>query len=419
MTLPVGPFVHGHATHPDWRMALALCAAQIDGERSRGGACAEPTVGWIYFSAHYLPDIEALLAALQERWPGVQWVGGCGVSVLAGGAHYQDEPALALMLAALPRASFKVFSGRHPLGDFPVDTLQVHADLTAPDLPALVHELGRRSGSRQMFGAVVDGRRVGSLIADGALAGGVCGVAFDERVKVLTRVAQGCQPFGPVRRITSIEHNQVLTLDHRPALDCLLEDLGIPMTQWKTVAPRLGDTMAGLLPLDARMPSPGLDARMQVRRVVGVAAARGAVAVAEDLDAWQDDAGVARSNGLAFCRLDLQEAQRDLVRVCSEIRDDLLSDDEVCRWGDRIPLVPNGEDPVTAWLHARIAGAVYVSCGGRRRDRFAGPCYELETIRRALGDVPLVGLHAMAELADHGWHSYSGVLTVFVRQEAA
>ena len=33
-------FLHGHATHPDWRVALALAAAQIDAQR--GGSAPDP-----------------------------------------------------------------------------------------------------------------------------------------------------------------------------------------------------------------------------------------------------------------------------------------------------------------------------------------------------------------------------------------
>ena len=67
------PFLHAHATHPDWRMALALAAAQIEAQRSEPGATAAPTLGWVYFSDYYGAHAAALLAELHQRWPGVQW----------------------------------------------------------------------------------------------------------------------------------------------------------------------------------------------------------------------------------------------------------------------------------------------------------------------------------------------------------
>ena len=43
-------FVQGHATHPDWRVALALAAAQIDAQRQAPLHAVLPTLGWLYFS---------------------------------------------------------------------------------------------------------------------------------------------------------------------------------------------------------------------------------------------------------------------------------------------------------------------------------------------------------------------------------
>ena len=78
------PFVVGHATHPDWRMALSLAAAQIDAQRaSRSGADqGEPTLGFAYFTDHYAAQADGLLAALRQRWAGVAWVGCVGVGEL-------------------------------------------------------------------------------------------------------------------------------------------------------------------------------------------------------------------------------------------------------------------------------------------------------------------------------------------------
>ena len=49
------------------------------------------------------------------RFPGVAWVGTVGVGVAASGVEYIDEPALVLMIAPLPRQSFRLFSGLQPL----------------------------------------------------------------------------------------------------------------------------------------------------------------------------------------------------------------------------------------------------------------------------------------------------------------
>ena len=61
----------------------------------------------------------------------------------------------------------------------------------------------------------------------------------------------------------------------------------------------------------------------------------------------------------------------------------------------------------------RILGAVYVSCAGRGGPHFGGPSAEMHIVRRALGDVPLVGFFAGGEIAHRHLHGYTGVLTVF------
>jgi len=63
----------------------------------------------------------------------------------------------------------------------------------------------------------------------------------------------------------------------------------------------------------------------------------------------------------------------------------------------------------------QIAGALYVSCVGRGGAHFGAPSAELAIIRRALGDVPLVGFFAGGEIARRHLYGYTGVLTVFTR----
>jgi small ligand-binding sensory domain FIST len=45
-----------------------------------------------------------------------------------------------------------------------------------------------------------------------------------------------------------------------------------------------------------------------------------------------------------------------------------------------------------------------------------GESAELQIVRRALGDVPLVGFFAGGEIAHQALHGYTGVLTVFTTE---
>ncbi len=398
-------FLVGHATHPEWRAALALAGAQVEARRAAHDASAAGplSLGFVYFTDHYAPHAQALYAELRQRWPGVAWVGSVGVGVCGPGVEYIDEPALALMLAAVPAGRFEVFSGARKLQRIEPWTALVHADPATPDIAELVAELSDRTGSGCLFGGLASSRAGSLHIAEGVWQGGLSGVAFSSEVALISRVTQGCQPVGPTREVTGCERNIVTELDGEPALPCLLRDLGLDKLEDPRAAlPRLRATLVGLTDASdaalARAGQFGIDTR--VRHLVGLDPARHAVAVADVLEPGMR---------LAFCQRDVQAARRDLVRICSEIRDEVESQAEA-----EAALLRGTAAPVQA--AQRIRGAIYVSCTGRGGPHFGSPSAELKAIQHALGggeDVPLVGFFAAGEIARHHIYGYTGVLTVF------
>ncbi len=395
-------FLHGHATHPDWRMALALAAAQVDAQRASAGIT--PTLGWLYLTEHYAAEAAAVLDDARARWPGVAWVGATGVGVCASGVEYFDEPALVLMLAALPTEDFRVFSGVQPLAGFAAATAQVHADAATADVDELIAEMAARTATGYLFGGLASGRQRSHHLADGVFQGGLSGVAFGPGVALVSRVTQGCQPVGPVRTVTQAERNLALTLDGEAALDCLLGDLDIAALEPREALPRLRDTLVGLS--DARadaLSRPGqFGTDTRVRHIIGFDPARRGLALADMVDTGMQ---------LAFCHRDTEAARRDLVRICAEIRDEL--EPEAMPLATALALQGSAEER-TPHPARGIAGAIYVSCAGRGGPHFGGPSAELAIVRHALGDVPLAGFFAGGEIARDQLYGYTGVLTVFV-----
>jgi small ligand-binding sensory domain FIST len=392
-------FLTGHATHPDWRMALSIAAAQVDAQHAaqRNSGGGPLSLGFVYFTDAYTRDADALLAALRQRWPGVAWVGSVGVGVAASGVEYFDEPALVLMLAALPTGRFEVFSGARPLTRIDAFSALVHADPATPDLGELIAEMSDRTASGYLFGGLAASRFGAVHIADGVWRGGLSGVAFSADVPLVSRVTQGCQPVGPVRQVTAFDRNIAVELDGRPALECLLADLGLEnFENPRETVPRLRGTLVGLT--DAAGSALGRGGQfgpdVRVRHLIGLDPARHAVAVSDVLEPGMR---------LAFCTRDVQAARRDLVRICSEIREDVEAPHEVAA---------HAGAPAGAPAHA-IRGAIYVSCAGRGGPHFGGPSAELKIVQHALGDVPLVGFFAGGEIARHHLYGYTGVLTVF------
>jgi small ligand-binding sensory domain FIST len=138
-----------------------------------------------------------------------------------------------------------------------------------------------------------------------------------------------------------------------------------------------------------------------VRHIIGLDPTRRGVAVAEP---------VQPGGQLAFCRRNRDTARADLMRICAEIREEL----EPLEISLEVASALHADEASAAPHPARrIAGAVYVSCSGRGGPHFGGPSAEMQIVRRALGDVPLVGFFAGGEIAAGQVYGYTGVLTVF------
>ena len=389
-------FVQAHAAHADWRVALAESQRQIQTQiaarATRDGKSAAYTLGWFYLSDYFAPAAEAILDELQLRLPGVAWVGTVGVGVAANGVEYIDEPAMVLMVAPLPRDSFRLFSGRQPLpaaaSGFVAHTALVHAEGSTPELQELLHELSARTATGYLFGGLSSARNRTVHMADGVFTGGLSGVAFGPDVGLISRVTQGCQPIGPWRTITEAEGNFVVTLDGKPALDCVLHDLTLDRDlPDPELSQALSATLVGLVTEAEDAPvRPGqFGADTVVRHLVGVDRQHKVLAIAE-----QTEPGMR----LAFCTRNADAAQLDLVRIATEIRGELESGSA-----------------------RHVAGAVYVSCSGRGGPHFGARHAELQVVRNALGDVPLVGFFAGGEIARHHLYGYTGVLTVFTASD--
>ena len=140
----------------------------------------------------------------------------------------------------------------------------------------------------------------------------------------------------------------------------------------------------------------------RVRHLVGIDPARQAVAVADVASPGMR---------LAFCRRDTEAARRDLVRICSEIRDEV--DSGAAEASEATGANEASRPPSSTGVSPAIRGAIYVSCNGRGGPHFGGPSAELRIVQHALGDVPLVGFFAAGEVARRHLYGYTGVLTVF------
>ena len=415
-------------------MAAGLVLAQLRAQMALPAYAGQPSLGLLYITDHYAPHARQILEHLSAELPEVcDWAGTVAAGIVANNVEYIDEPALSVLLCALPSDQYRVFSGVAPLGHaenegpaspnrfFRAHTALVHADGETPDLPELVAEVAGRTGTGYLFGGLSSARHGalqfavggngaidGQGAAGGVFRGGLSGVAFGAGVRLISRVTQGCQPLGPAQRVTEADGNLVLGLDGEPALDRLLDTLQISLDAPEQAIAAVRATLAGL-----ESPAPAGDGprrtrhlgdAARVRHIIGLDPNRRGVALADEVHAGMR---------LSWCRRSPQAARADLMRVCAEIREELEPEEQSLAVAQAMA---TGEAGAAPHLARRIAGAVYVSCMGRGGTHFGGPHAELQLVRHALGDVPLTGFFAGGEIAHHHLYGYTGVLTVFVTE---
>jgi small ligand-binding sensory domain FIST len=427
------PFPFAHATHPQWRMAAGLVVAQLRAQMALPANAANPALGIVYFTDHFADDAQALLEVLRQELPDVSdWAGTVGVGIAANNVEYFDEPALAVMLCDLSREQYRVFSGLAPLvksADFQPHSALVHAEGRTPDLAELLGELAGRTGSGYLFGGLAASRHSAPQIAlqrgsahAGVFTGALSGVAFSEGVSMISRVTQGCQPIrlpdgkaARAHRITKSDQHVVLELDGESALDVLLDELGVSLSEPQRAVQSLRQTFVGLTSGPSQVSSQGQNASQsygrfgaekRVRHLVGLDPLRRGIAVA-DL--------VPEGSELIFCERNREAARRDLMRICAEIREELetaVSQNAT----DSIALSADSMPANELFGSKKIMGAIYISCAGRGGPHFGGDSAELQIVRHALGDVPLVGFFAGGEIAHQHLYGYTGVLTVFTAE---
>ena len=316
-------------------------------------------LGFVYFTDGLVPEANVILENLRESTGVADWIGTVGTGVIATGTEYQDGPAMAAMVADFD--SFNVFSGRKPLKAEDVARFAVvHADPGAPELPGLVADMSAKVATGYLVGGVSSSRSRSVQIANEVLAGGLSGAVLGAGVRVATRLTQGCTPFPGRFRVTECEGNLISALDGRSALEVLLE----------AVRGERAQLLVGL-------PVPGSDTGdYTARNLVGVDPKSGTIAIGDLVEPGME---------ILFCKRDAAAARKDLERMLREV---------------------SGAMP-------EPRGALYYSCVARGEHMFGRRGAELELVRRALGDVPLVGFFCNGEISRDRLYGYTGVLTLF------
>lgn len=369
-------FLFAHSANQPASQLLDECLEQL------GDIPPEATLGFLYATDHLAEQIPGLLQNLREATGVQHWVGTLGMGLIASNTEYYDTPALAIMIADFNEADFRLLPNftnntnayqgdianwcqQH---DFHVGLL--HADPENPALLQLIEQLGQMIPQAFLVGGITSSRSRHYQIANEVFHGGLSGILFSDQLPIMTNLTQGCTPTGPRHRVTMADRNIIYSLDNKPALEVLTEDVGeIIARDWERAS---GYIFAGLV-------NPNRDTDdYTVRQLIGVDENAKIIAIGDHVDSNQE---------IIFCRRDGSTATDDMQRMLLQLK-------------SRIKTKPRG--------------GIYVSCLGRGREQFGSNSEEVRLIHALLGDFPLVGFFANGEIHNNQLYGFTGVLTLFL-----
>ncbi|HEY8967105.1 MAG TPA: FIST N-terminal domain-containing protein [Candidatus Methylacidiphilales bacterium] len=394
----------------------------------------EPTLGLVFVTPDYIPDIADFLEVvrLHARIPVL--VGASGHSLLGVGEEMEGGSGFSLLLLRLPGTVAKAFhipasalketgeidedaedgpdeeadaeaaSGWRRLAakemggteakawlalldpfDFPVERWLRQWNAAFPGLPVFG---GLASGPKTPGAAPGSAGPIANeawVFLDGKVVDGAVLVGFGGQVAIRTLVSQGCKPIGEPCIITGADQNILYTLGSQPAYK-ILDGAFQSLTDAEKEKAR-GHLFAGLAMSEYVDEFKRGD--FLVRSILGADPNTGAVAIAAHPRVGQT----------------LQYQLRDAEAASEDLREALERE---------------AADPKVA---ARPPVAAFVcTCTGRGRSLFAGDSHDARAVAAAFPGLPVAGFFANGEIGPVGSqshiHGYSASIAFFAAPQA-
>ncbi|NIA71064.1 histidine kinase [Pelagibius litoralis] len=374
----VSAFASSDEASPEiWGSVATACVAAL------GDLPERANLGFVYVTAALADDLGSIVTFLRERTGVADWTGTVGLGVMASGREFYDRPALSVLVAALPEDSYRPFAPVvSDLDDFSRDhdawVAQhrpilgvVHGDPRNPQIIEVIEAVSQATAAFLVGGLTASESPDFPQVCGTLTEGGLSGVLFSSEQLAVAGLSQGCTPIGAVHEVTAATGQGVVkTLDGRPALTVLREDVGELLSRDLS---RIGGYIFAALPIA------GSDTGdYTVRNLVGMDMEREWLQVGAEL---------APGDRVGFCRRDHASARGDLKRMLEGLR-------------ERAGSAPRA--------------GLYYSCVARGRHLFGPHSEELQLIRETFGDIPLTGFFANGEISNNRLYGYTGVLTLLL-----
>ena len=361
-------FLLAHNDLTDWQAAIADVLTQL------GPLPVEASLGFVYVSDQHAVHFADIVRSLKAETLIPHWSGTIGSAVCATNTEYYDQAALVVLLTDIPPAHFHMFASPQELTQSAdsnaVHVAVVHGDPRNGQMAPLIAQMPDTIGNGYLVGGLTSSQTHYFQLADELCEGSLSGVVFDEQVPIMTGLTQGCSPVGPTHALTECDSNIAITIDNRPALEVMKEDIGEILARDLS---RIGGYIFAGFPVADSDTGDYL-----VRNLLGIDPTSGALAIGDYLQV---------NSPIMFCKRDGRTAVEDLQRMVNKLKDRARSN---------------------------IKGALYFTCLGRGQHMFGEPHRELELISEILGEIPLAGFYANGEIAGNRLYGYTGVLTLFL-----
>ena len=348
----------------------------------------QPELAAIYYSPHYLPNLNDVFATTRKQLASTVIFGGVGEAIAGDDREIENGPAVSVWLASWNGAvacdPFHLAARRTPDGvsllGWPDSVLEadpkqstmllVGDPHTFPITELFLPQLNDDFAGLPVFGGMCSGTQIRGQTAllanDRVVKSGAVGVLLRGPAKVRGVVSQGCRPIGRPMVVTKARENLILELGGRSPLDQL-------RALWPTLSERDRDLFQN---------GPHLGAAINeyrdsfgrgdflVRNLFGFDTGSGALAVTDYVRVGQT---------VQFHVRDAETADEDLKEMLAAVQ-------------------ATHADPLGA--------ALLFSCNGRGTRLFDEPNHDAATIQRAVGRVPLAGFFAAGELGPVGGRNF-------------
>lgn len=339
----------------------------------------------LFVSPHHQAAYGRIPELIYRRFGPRALIGCSAAGVIGGGRELEQQPALSLTLAALPGVEVRPFQLiQRDLPDPDAGPQQWLDLIGAPAQPPphllLLADPGTFDPRPLLMGldfAYPGGAKIGGLasvyegntlfLGQAALDSGAIGLALSGNLAVDTVVAQGCRPIGQPMTITRCQEQFLLELDHRPALEVLVE-------LYHSLSPEDQDLLNRGLHLgiaSSELQEDFTHGDFLIRNVMRLGRDPDFIAVGDHLRQGQT---------VQFHLRDARTAAEDLALMLRRYQ---------------------ARPAPTA-----LAGALLFTCTGRGEYLYGRPNHDSDLFRQQLGEVPLAGFFCGGEIGQVGGSSY-------------